>query len=382
MIFELAEKSVCYYFAQIPVSKINPRICTHLLFGFFGLDTNGNINYLDYSESQVTSYLTQMVALKTQNPALKVMVAIGGWNEGLYAAWYETAEDPVKRKNFAEDSLRITKKFNLDGVDIDWEFPNHDGTRPQDKQNFVSLLQDLKRVMGNYLVTCAISAGQWTSQSYDWPGVFNAVDSVNLMSYDLYGNWSGKTGIHTALYSSPRDPSDQNVNAAVKVVLNSGVDKNKLIMGIGTYGNAFRLNDPNNNGVGAPAVGNGSLTYYQICSAVKDGQLNYKWDDDQKSPYAYADTLWVGYDDIRAVTEKAKYINSMGLGGAMFWAVDNDDYDNICGDGRYPLISKVYSMVVGRNQFENMANLEPIISGIQNLIPKKSKNCHSCPKKI
>lgn len=221
--------------------------------------------------------------------------------------------------------------------------------RPNDKANFVSLLQEIKRVLGSrYLVTTAIAAGAWrTGQAYNILGVFGAVDFVNLMTYDMHGGWEGKTGIHAPLYRSSLDNTDSNVDAAVKLLLNAGVDKNKLVMGIPTYGNAFTLYDQSNNKVGAPASGAGSLTYFDICGRLKSNSLTEVWDDSQKVPYAFRGTQWVGYDNVRSVNEKALYINRNQLGGAMFWAVDDDDYNNVCGGGKYPLISKVYNIVVG-----------------------------------
>jgi chitinase len=112
-------------------------------------------------------------------------------------------------------------------------------------------------------------------------------------------------------------------------------------------GNAFTLSDANKNWVGVAASGAGTADYRDICQKVKAGALNYRWDPDQKVPYAFSGTYWVGFDDVRSVIEKANYINNLGLGGGMFWALDNDDYDNKCGGGRFPLISAVYNIVVG-----------------------------------
>lgn len=183
--------------------------------------------------------------------------------------------------------------------------------------------------------------------SYDIPQIFAACDFVNLMSYDLHGGWESKTGIHAGLYSSSLDPSSANVDCSVKLLLNKGVPRDKLIMGIPAYGNAFRLANSNNNGVGAAASGDGSLKFNQICQRINSGSLTYRWDDAQKVPYAFSGTQWVGYDDVRSVTEKANYIKSLNLGGAMIWDLDSDDFSNSCGLGKYPLISTVYNIVVG-----------------------------------
>lgn len=167
------------------------------------------------------------------------------------------------------------------------------------------------------------------------------------MSYDLHGSWELKTGIHAGLYKSQLDFTSANVDDSVKYLLNKGVSKNKLIVGIPAYGNAFRLANANFNGVGAPASGAGSWKFNQICPRTKSGSLNYRWDNDQRVPYAFAGTEWVGYDDVRSVTEKSNYINNLGLGGAMIWAVDDDDFNGVCGLGNYPLISAIYKIVVG-----------------------------------
>lgn len=159
--------------------------------------------------------------------------------------------------------------------------------------------------------------------SYDIPGIFATVDFVNLMSYDLHGGWESITGIHGALFRGPNDDTDSNVDAAVNFLLHKGIHRDQLILGIPAYGNAFNLFDSNNNGVGAPGSGAGSLKYHEICPRVNSGSFNYRWEDAQQVPYAFSGNEWVGFDDIRSVTAKAYYIRDLGLGGAMFWALDS-----------------------------------------------------------
>ena len=47
---------------------------------------------------------------------------------------------------------------------------------------------------------------------------------------------------------------------------------------------------------------------------------------------------WVGYDSPANVRRKMEYVKERGLGGAMIWAVDLDDYLGLCGS-RWPLLS-------------------------------------------
>lgn len=200
-------------------------------------------------------------------------------------------------------------------------------------------MQDLKRHLGSaYSVSSAIGAGPWrTDLSYDIGGIFAFSDFVNVMTYDLHGGWEDRTGIHTALFPGPNVPGTANVDYSVQLLLNRGAPRDKLIVGLASYGNAFRLNDPNNNGVGAPASGDGSLKYHEICQKINMGQFSYHWDEAQRSPYAFGGHDWVGYDDVRAIEEKSHYINQHDLGGGMFWSIDSDDYQNACGQGFQPL---------------------------------------------
>jgi len=69
--------------------------------------------------------------------------------------------------------------------------------------------------------------------------------------------------------------------------------------------------------------------------------------EDDKGPYAYKGTQWVGYDTIKSVKVKADYIINNNLGGAMFWDLATDDFNNRCGHGKFPLIGTVSHILNG-----------------------------------
>lgn len=65
------------------------------------------------------------------------------------------------------------------------------------------------------------------------------------------------------------------------------------------------------------------------------------WDDSSQIPYASKGNQWIGYDDRRSVQKKMQFISENGLGGAMVWSIDGDDFGGHCGQGKYPLLRTV-----------------------------------------
>ena len=56
------------------------------------------------------------------------------------------ARDQNKRKKFAASALSFIRRHNFDGLDLDWEYPGKRGGKPEDKENFILLIQDLYKV--------------------------------------------------------------------------------------------------------------------------------------------------------------------------------------------------------------------------------------------
>lgn len=90
---------------------------------------------------------TQFNDLKTKNPGLKTLLAVGGWNAGstLFSNMAHSATD---RQNFAKQTTQFLRKWNFDGFDLDWEYPTQrDGSRPTDRERFIDLI-DVRIIFG------------------------------------------------------------------------------------------------------------------------------------------------------------------------------------------------------------------------------------------
>ena len=78
--------------------------------------------------------------LKTVNPTLKTLLAVGGWNFGS-KRFSDMASSPTNRAEFVNSAITFLRKRNFDGLDIDWEYPASRGGPPQDKINLAALMK-------------------------------------------------------------------------------------------------------------------------------------------------------------------------------------------------------------------------------------------------
>ncbi|XP_050044714.1 chitinase-3-like protein 1 isoform X2 [Dermacentor andersoni] len=340
---------------KFSVDQIDPSLCTHLVYAFAKLD-NGVIAafdaYLDLKDNYGLGMYEKVNKLKAAHPHLKTLLAIGGWNEGS-EKYSRMASTPEGRQRFARSVLNFLDKHGFDGLDLDWEYPAARGGLPQDKQNFVLLLQELRKVLGpGRLLTAAVSAGESTVDgAYDVPAITRHLDYISVMAYDFFGAWNSYTGHCSPLgvrENASEDEKKLNVVQAVKMWLNKGADPNKLVLGMPLYGRTFTLANPKNNGFLAPTVGpgpagpttgeSGYLGYNEICMqllASKDWKITR--DAGVVAPVAVKGNLWIGFDDAQSLTAKVLFARSLGLAGAMVWSIETDDFSGTCGGVKNPL---------------------------------------------
>lgn len=371
-----AEKKIVCYFGswtvyrpgngQIAVEDINPSFCTHIIYSFVGINTDGTVRVLDpwadLPDSGGKNGFGKFVAVSKQSPGTKALIAIGGWNEGS-TKFSQVVNNPQTRSRLVQNVVSFLQRYNFDGFDVDWEYPNQRGGKPSDRENFVALLRELRQAFDShgYILSVAVGAAEKSaSQSYIIKQVAQYVHFINLMAYDMNGSWNKFTGMNAPLYASAREQGAQaklNVDASVRYWLSQGAPADKLILGIPSYGRTFTLANPGNNGVGAPATGAGAagpytreagmLGYNEICESFRQGGWEIRRENQQRVPYAVKGNQWVGYDDVESVHEKCDYINRLNLGGAMMWSVETDDFRGICGQ-KYPLLTKMNEVLRGR----------------------------------
>ena len=124
--------------------------------------------------------LKDIVSLAHANGVL-VGIAIGGWSDLNNTDFQTMAGNSTYRSNFINNIVSLISTYQLDGVDIDWEYPS-DGADPA---NFATLMTELGNAMhsrGKYL-SAAVAAQGYNANGIQ-SSVFNAVDFLNIMVYD------------------------------------------------------------------------------------------------------------------------------------------------------------------------------------------------------
>ncbi|XP_055681033.1 chitinase-3-like protein 2 [Lutzomyia longipalpis] len=360
-------KLVCYYTAPYNVIRgrdllpkdIDPHLCTHINVGFAGV-----VNSTLFLDDVLRETFVQMAALKKINQALKILVWTGGADVGGFS---EMVKDHANRKHFIQSLKNVLETYRLDGIDLDWEFP---GGFDRQRQHFSQLLHEIRREYQRehrtYLLTVAVAAPRpIIDVAYDVGEINSYADFVNIMTYDyhFYSQTAPFTGINAPLFARENERgllAMLNINYTANYWHEQGLDKEKIIIGLPTYGHSFHLANPLNRRIGSPATNFGATgilgftSYSEVCWFQQNNIfVTTVFDNATCSPYTSAGTEWISYDDAVSLECKTKWVKDNGFGGVMIYDLNSDDYGLFCrheGDGvtgqeTFPLSRKVHTVL-------------------------------------
>ncbi|RAI88410.1 glycoside hydrolase family 18 protein [Algoriphagus yeomjeoni] len=349
MAYYVAERD--YQPEKIPVEKL-----THIIYSFTNV-IGGEMKFRN--EEVAGPKLEALVAQKERNPDLKVMIACGGWGADGFSDMALTEESRAK---FIKSASEFISKYQLDGMDMDWEYPGISGAgtmaRPEDTTNFTELMKGLREMLDEFdspkVLTFASAGWKRYYDFVDMDEVMKYADYTNVMTYDQVSGVSIYTGHHTPLGDVKRadiegtpfqahldslfangnnqDPDPRSAQKIVDFLIEEGVDPKQIVIGAAFYGRVWAGVPPVNKGLHQLSGGLhiGWMAYHQIREKYeKDSNFQRFWDEKAEAPYMYnaTDSLFVSYDDTVSVALKTKYTMEKGLGGIMFWELGNDTKD-------------------------------------------------------
>ena len=283
--------------------------------------------------------LAALVALKQDNPTLQVLISAGGW---LWSGDFsDMALTRASRSRFIESAVAFIERYDLDGLDIDWEYPGQIGAgnrfRPEDARNYTLLLAEIResfnreqKKLGRPLLL-SIAAGAFNDflEHTEMQRVARSVDTVNLMAYDYYEPGSDRiTANHAPLYTDPSDPKHISADTSVRNFERAGVPARKIILGVPFYGHIWGNVAPTNHGLfqTGSAVPNTFARYRDIVGTMLGQGFTRYWDASASAPYLYnaQKEQFVSYEDPESLALKCAYVQRMHLAGVMFWEYDGD----------------------------------------------------------
>lgn len=217
------------------IEDFDPKLCTVAIYAFAGLDVeNDGIKSLDpwqdLEDGGGKGGYKKLTKFKETNKHLKVLLALGGWNEGSQN-YSELAGHPDRRAKFVKKSLEFIQRFNFDGLDLDWEYPTQRGGQPQDKETFLLLVKELSaefKKLNLYLSSAFGAPKNIIDAAYDIKRLAPYLDSMHIMCYDYFGAWDKKVGFNAPL----ENENDLNVKFSVEYLMKAGAPANKLVMGL------------------------------------------------------------------------------------------------------------------------------------------------------
>ena len=316
-------------------SEIRADKLTHVNFAFANV-VGGRVVEGSPRDAENLRVLT---GLRRDHPHLRILVSVGGWTWS--KGFSDAALTAKSRRVFVASAVDFVRRHDLDGFDVDWEYPGLPGDgnphRPEDKENFTALMADLRAALDRegarrgrpLLLTFAAGASREFLAHTEMAKVQAVVDFVNLMTYDFrVANPGAPAGHHANLYPSPADPRSHSADGAVKDFLAAGVPASKLVLGVPFYGRAWEgVSSP--EGLyreGRPPSQRIDSSHPSLAALVgREGWVR-AWDSAAQAPFLWneARKAFVTYEDEESLRLKSRYVREKGLGGVMFWEYHAD----------------------------------------------------------
>ena len=220
------------------------------------------------------------------------------------------------RKELIEDIVEKCVKYDLDGINIDFE-----NMYAEDKDMYsrfiIELTPRLKEIgMVTSVDVTAPDGGETWSLCFDRNLIGDVADYIVFMAYDQNGVSSTEPGT-TAGYNWIK------LNL-VKFLQTEDIDSEKIILGIPFYTRVWTTNSSGN------VIGRSTIDMKDINSVIPAG-VEKKWDDDLKQNYVeYTDgankrQIWI--EDIDSLKAKVSLVKENDLAGVASWQKDMESDD-------------------------------------------------------
>ncbi|KAK2024007.1 family 18 glycosyl hydrolase [Colletotrichum zoysiae] len=279
------------------------------------------------------------------------IISLGGWDfsalPGTFMILREAAK-PANRELFKKNIISFLNEHNLDGIDLDWEYPGAPdipdipSDDPVNGLNYFRLLASIKAEVGNSKsVSFAAPASYWYLRAFPIKQMAETLDYVVYMTYDLHGQWDvNNKWASSGCLTGNCLRSHVNVTEtkdALSMITKAGAPSNKVLVGVSSYGRSFKMaqagcddencfftgdNHHSNAAKGRCTDTAGYISNAEINEIAASNRVNKVWKEEGSNMMVYDNTEWVAWMDNDEKAERAGFYDSYNFLGTTDWAID------------------------------------------------------------
>jgi chitinase len=279
--------------ATVPDVKF--RMCNVVNYAFARINALGGL---------AVEVPAKLIELRDKAKAQYAKVFIG--ISGAEADFALMASTPTGRTTFINLCMNVVRQYNLDGIDMDWEFPKTSNGTDITYTALMKQLSDSCHTNSKYYLTAAITAGKYAGSIRDaistelLTGTY--VDWFNIMSYDDF---------NTTVPFIQHTPLALSTTSFNYWITTRGMPASKAVLGIAGYGRPSGITQTNN-----------VLSLDQIIAQGGNPQL-----DSAIVSSTATSNYTIYYNGIATVKRKAMLAKQRG-NGIMIWEKTQDVHDN------------------------------------------------------
>ncbi|KAJ7019323.1 glycoside hydrolase [Mycena alexandri] len=213
-----------------------------LNYAFAVPNSSSTLTWDDGSQAILKRLVT---SAKNSGHGTKIVLSVGGWGGSTW--FHQAAGTAATRATFVAALASAVSTYGLDGIDIDWEYPNQSGAGnpfgSADAANLLSLLTSLRKALGtSKIISAAVTDLPWIGSNgspiTDMSAYAAQMTYANLMNYDIFGDWSPEPGPNAPLGNlcGTSTQPQYSAEAAFAQWTAAKFPASKLLLGLPLYG--------------------------------------------------------------------------------------------------------------------------------------------------
>lgn len=334
-------------------SQIDTSAYTHVHFAFGTLTNDYEVETGDVLSTYEFGEFKRITGAKR-------ILSFGGWDFSALPATYHIFREGVTAANrlkMATNIANFIKEHDLDGVDIDWEYPGAPDipdippASSDDGANYLAFLAILKNLLPGKSVSIAAPSSYWYLKQYPLKEISAVVDYIVYMTYDLHGQWDTENSYSQEGCDNGNCLRSQvnltETKYSLAMITKAGVPSGKVIVGVTSYGRSFSMAEAGCYGPDCVYTGDrrNSDATKGVCTGtagyIADAEIAEILEDSGRVVTSYLDSTsnsdvlvydtnqWVGYMSASTKKTRAALYTAWGMGGTTDWASDLQSYNDV-----------------------------------------------------